>query len=418
MGRWLWHHPGMEIYLVGGAVRDKLLGVPVRERDWVVVNATPADMERRGFRPVGSDFPVFIHPDTGEEYALARTERKHGQGHKGFRFHTGPGVGLEDDLSRRDITINAIAEAGDGRLIDPYGGQRDIADRLLRHVSPAFVEDPLRVLRVARFAARFHHLGFALAEETRQLMRTVVAGGELAHLTPERVWRETQIALGEGSPRTYIEILRDCGALAVLFPEIEALFGVPQRADYHPEVDTGIHLLMALDQAVALSERAEVRFAVLMHDLGKGVTPAAILPRHSGHEEAGLPLVNAFCDRFRVPTRFRRLALAVTRFHLQCHQIASLRPATVLNLLKGVDAFRNPQALEKFVLACEADARGRKNLENTPYESAPWLRQLFSTLSQVSAADLVADGLTGTDIGRALDDRRVKMIAAYKDSIR
>ncbi|MGK2915714.1 MAG: multifunctional CCA addition/repair protein [Porticoccaceae bacterium] len=406
----------MKIFLVGGAVRDKLLGIPVRERDWVVVNATPAEMEQQGFRPVGSDFPVFIHPDTGEEYALARTERKSGQGHKGFHFHTGPGITLEDDLSRRDLTINAIAEDSNGQLIDPYGGRRDLADRVLRHVSPAFVEDPLRVLRVARFAARYRHLGFALAEATRELMRSLSASGELMQLTPERSWRETQIALAEDSPRTYIETLRDCGALAVLFPEIEALFGVPQRADYHPEVDTGIHLLMALDQAVRLSARAEVRFAVLMHDLGKGITPAALLPRHTGHEEGGVPLVNAFCDCFRVPNHYRRLALVVTRFHLQCHQIASLRPATVLNLLKGVDAFRNPQALENFLLACEADARGRKNLENTPYESALWLRQLFRTLSQVGAADLVADGLTGADIGRALDDRRLKMIAAYKDS--
>jgi len=408
----------MEIYLVGGAVRDRLLGLPVHERDWVVVDATPEIMLQQGFRPVGGDFPVFIHPVSAEEYALARTERKSGRGHQGFHFHTDPGVTLVDDLSRRDLTINAIAEDGSGELIDPYGGRRDLADRVLRHVSPAFVEDPLRILRVARFAARFRHLGFVLADETRALMSTMAAGGELDYLTPERVWRETRIALTEGSPRTYVEVLRDCGALAVLFPEIDALFGVPQRADFHPEIDTGVHLLMGLDMAVRLSDQAEVRFAVLMHDLGKGVTPAAILPRHSGHEEAGIPLVNAFCDRFLVPTRFRRLALAVTRFHLQCHQIASLRPATVLNLLKGVDAFRNPQALENFILACEADARGRKNLENTHYESAPWLRRLFNTLRQESAAALVADGLTGAAIGKALDDRRMKMIAAYKDSVR
>lgn len=408
----------MKIYLVGGAVRDKLLGIPVRERDWLVVDAHPADMERLGYRAVGSDFPVFVHPDSGEEYALARTERKHGLGHKGFVFQTGPGVSVEEDLARRDLTINAMAEdTTTGELIDPHGGCRDLAARVLRHVSPAFVEDPLRVLRVARFAARFNYLGFRLADETRELMRAISASGELAALTPERVWRETQIALAESSPRTYIETLRDSGALVVLFPDIERLFGVPQRADYHPEVDTGIHLLMALDQAVRLSDQPEVRFAVLMHDLGKGITPAHILPRHIGHEEAGVPLVNAFCDRFRVPNAYRRLAIAVTRYHLLCHKFNELRPETTLKMLKGVDSFRNPDLFGAFLDACEADARGRRGLEEQPYRAAPWLRRLFAAIQNLPIDQLVARGLQGAAMGAAVDQQRLTAIANYRASM-
>ncbi len=413
----LWHHRGVKIYLVGGAVRDKLLGIPARERDWLVVDASPADMERLGYRAVGSNFPVFIHPHSGEEYALARTERKQGLGHKGFVFQTGPGVSVEEDLARRDLTINAIAEESTtGELIDPLGGCRDLAARVLRHASPAFVEDPLRVLRVARFAARFNHLGFRLADETRDLMRAISASGELAELTPERVWRETQIALAETSPRTYIETLRDCGALVVLFPDIERLFGVPQRADYHPEIDTGIHLLMALDQAVRLSGQPEVRFAVLMHDLGKGITPAHILPRHIGHEEAGVPLVNAFCDRFRVPNAYRRLAIAVTRYHLICHKIKELKPVTALNMLKGLDSFRDPNLFEAFLAACEADARGRKGLEEQSYDAALWLRGLFAAVRHLSIDHLVARGLQGAAMGAAIDRQRLTAIANYQAS--
>ncbi|MBQ0720509.1 MAG: multifunctional CCA addition/repair protein [Gammaproteobacteria bacterium] len=404
----------MDIYLVGGAVRDKLLGIVPTEHDWVVVGAEPQELEQLGFRTVGSDFPVFLHPDTGEEYALARTERKNGHGYQGFVFHTDVTVTLEQDLSRRDLTINAIAETPDGELVDPYGGQRDIANKQLRHVSEAFTEDPLRVLRVARFAARFRHLGFTIADETLQLMKAIAASGELQYLTPERVWRETLKALSEGSPRTYIEVLRECGALPILFPELEQLFGVPQRADFHPEVDTGIHLLMALDQATQLSDRPEVRFAVMMHDLGKGITPADILPRHIGHEEAGVPLVEAFCERLRVPNRFRRLAIIVTRYHLRCHKIKGLRPGTVLKVLKGLDIFRRPELLPCFLLACEADARGRTGFEDSAYPAAPWLQDLAEQVKTITSAEFIAAGLSGAAIGEAMDSKRLECIANYK----
>ncbi|RLA49888.1 MAG: multifunctional CCA addition/repair protein, partial [Gammaproteobacteria bacterium] len=357
----------MDIYLVGGAVRDDLLGLPVKERDWLVVGGSPQQLLDAGYRAVGKDFPVFIHPDSGEEYALARTERKTGHGHRDFQFHTSPGVSLEEDLMRRDLTINAIARNDTGVIYDPYNGQRDLKARVLRHVSSAFVEDPLRVLRVARFAARFKHLGFSIADETLQLMGDIVASGELEYLSAERIWQETLKGLSEGSPRTYIEVLRDCGALAAILPEVDTLFGVPQRADYHPEVDTGLHVLMALDKAVELSDAAEVRYAVLVHDLGKGITPTDILPRHMGHEENGVPLVEAVSKRLRVPKRFVKLAVVVTRFHLLCHKVQTLRPKTVLKILKGLDIFRNPAHLEPFLLACEADARGRVNFEDSNY---------------------------------------------------
>ena len=404
----------MDIYLVGGAVRDKLLGIQPKERDWVVVGALPQDLEQQGFRAVGSDFPVFIHPQSGEEYALARTERKSGHGYQGFVFHTSVDVSLEQDLSRRDLTINSIAEDDQGQLIDPYGGQKDIANKCLRHVSDAFTEDPLRVLRVARFAARFHHLGFCIAEETLQLMKDISDSGELQYLKPERIWRETHLALAEGSPRTYIEVLRQCGALKVLFPELDLLFGVPQRADYHPEVDTGIHLLLALEQATQLSNDPRVRFAVMVHDLGKGITPESVLPRHIGHEEAGIPLVEAFCDRLRVPNRFRHLALIVTRYHLLCHKIDTLRPATVLKVLKGLDVFRQPILLPCFLLACEADARGRTGFEEADYPSAPWLQGIADEVQQISTRELIEAGLTGGAIGEALDKKRLACITEYK----
>lgn len=404
----------METYLVGGAVRDKLLGIQPEERDWVVVGATPTQLEQQGFRPVGSDFPVFIHPDTGEEYALARTERKSGHGYQGFVFHTDVEVTLEEDLSRRDLSINAIAENSAGQLIDPYGGQQDIASKKLRHVSDAFIEDPLRVLRVARFAARFHHRGFSIADETLALMKTISASGELQYLTPERVWRETLKALSEGSPRTYIEVLRECGALPILFPELARLFGVPQRADFHPEVDTGIHLLMAMDQATQLSDSPEVRFAVMMHDLGKGITPPSVLPRHSGHEEAGVPLVEAFCQRLRVPNRFRHLAIIVTRYHLLCHKIDTLRPATVLKVLKGLDIFRKPELLPCFLLACEADARGRTGFEDASYPSAHWLKNIAAQVSAITSREFIDAGLSGAAIGAAMDRKRLECITHYK----
>ena len=404
----------MDIYLVGGAVRDKLLDLAVKDRDWVVVGAQPQALEQLGFRTVGSDFPVFLHPDTGEEYALARTERKNGHGYGGFIFHTDASVTLEQDLSRRDLTINAIAEDSNGELLDPYGGQQDIAERKLRHISAAFVEDPLRVLRVARFAARFNHLGFTVADETLALMKNISDSGELEYLSPERVWSETLKALSEGSPRTYIEVLRECGALAVLFPELESLFGVPQRADFHPEVDTGIHLLMSMDQATQLSDDPRVRFAVMMHDLGKGITPEHILPRHMGHEEAGVPLVEAFCQRLRVPNRFRKLAIVVTRYHLLCHKIETLRPATVLKVLKGLDVFRQPEALQCFLLACIADARGRTGFETVAYPSAQWLQNLADKITKITSKEFIDAGLKGAAIGDALDKKRLKCIADYK----
>ncbi|MBL4781205.1 MAG: multifunctional CCA addition/repair protein [Porticoccaceae bacterium] len=404
----------MDTYLVGGAVRDKLLGIAVKDRDWVVVGAQPQELEQLGFRTVGSDFPVFLHPDTGEEYALARTERKNGHGYGGFIFHTDASVTLEQDLSRRDLTINAIAKDSNGQLVDPYGGQQDIIERKLRHVSAAFVEDPLRVLRVARFAARFHHLGFSIAAETLALMKNITDSGELQYLSPERVWSETLKALSEGSPRTYLQVLRECGALAVLFPELEKLFGVPQRADFHPEVDTGIHLLMAMDQATQLSNDPRVRFAVMMHDLGKGITPEHILPRHMGHEEAGVPLVEAFCERLRVPNRFRKLAIVVTRYHLLCHKIDTLRPATVLKVLKGLDVFRQPESLQCFLLACTADARGRTGFEEVDYPSAPWLQNLANKVSTITSAEFVNAGLKGPAIGAAIDKKRLEYISDYK----
>ncbi|MBQ0712183.1 MAG: multifunctional CCA addition/repair protein, partial [Porticoccus sp.] len=354
----------MNLYLVGGAVRDKLLGYPFTEKDWVVVGATPEEMIEQGFRQVGSDFPVFLHPKTKEEHALARTERKSGAGYKGFQCFSDTSVTLEEDLSRRDLTINAIAEDADGNLTDPYGGRQDLADKILRHVSDAFVEDPLRVLRVARFAARYHHLGFTIAPETLALMAEIAASGELQHLTPERVWVETDRALGEQSPRTYIEVLRQCDALKVLFPEVDQLFGVPQRADFHPEVDTGIHVLMALDQAAILDKDPAARFAVLVHDLGKGITPEDVLPKHSGHEERGVQLVNTLCDRLKAPNRYRELAVGVTRYHLLSHKAPYLRPVTILKLLKGIGALRQPGKLAQFIRCCEADARGRLGFED------------------------------------------------------
>lgn len=404
----------METYLVGGAVRDKLLEYPFHERDWVVVGATPEDMEATGFRPVGRDFPVFIDPDSGEEYALARTERKTGKGYKGFHFYAGPDINLEDDLRRRDLTINAMAEAPDGALIDPYGGRRDLENRVLRHVSDAFAEDPLRVLRVARFAARYHHLGFTIAPETRALMAQLATGDELAHLTPERVWMETRKALGERSPQVYVQVLRDCGALAVLLPEVDNLFDVPQRADYHPEIDTGVHVLMALEVAAELSDDPRVRFAVLVHDLGKGTTSPDILPRHIGHEERGVPLVQAVCDRYRVPNEYRELAIPVTRLHLLCHKVFELRPVTVLKIFKAADAFRKPQRFEHFLLAVEADARGRKGFHDTPYPQGDWLRSVLAELNTLSTRELVAEGLRGAAIGEALDHRRQARIRALQ----
>ena len=404
----------MDLYLVGGAVRDKLLNYPFSERDWVVVGATPDELIHKGFQQVGSDFPVFLHPDTKEEYALARTERKSGVGYKGFQFFADTSVTLEQDLSRRDLTINAIAEDSEGNLIDPYNGQKDLNDKTLRHVSEAFAEDPLRVLRVARFAARYQHLGFTIAEETLSLMTEITASGELQYLTAERVWVETEKALRERSPRTYIEVLRQCNALKVLFPELERLFGVAQRADYHPEIDTGIHVLMALDQATALDNDTAIRFAVLVHDLGKGITPKDVLPKHTGHEERGVQLVNDLCDRLKVPNRYRDLAVSVSRYHLLCHKAPTLRPKTILKVLNGIGALRQPEKLAQFIRCCESDARGRLGFENSTYESGIWLTKVFNAIQTIDNQEFIQQGLSGKALGEAIDRKRQQIISDFK----
>lgn len=406
----------MQIYRVGGAVRDRLLNYPSSENDWVVVGASPQALIDRGYRPVGRDFPVFIHPQSGEEYALARTERKSGHGYGGFTFYTASNVTLIEDLQRRDLTINAIAEDSEGRLIDPYNGQRDLDDKILRHVSDAFLEDPLRVLRTARFAARYHHLGFSIASETMDAMRVLVDSGEMEHLVAERVWRETQRALGEQTPQVYFQTLRDCGALACILPEVDRLFGVAQRPDFHPEIDTGVHTMMALEQAAKLSDDCSVRFAVLVHDVGKGMTPADVLPRHTGHEARGLPLVKTLCERLKVPNEYRKLALVVTEYHLQCHRAADLKVETLLNLLRGAGALKSSAKLEPFLLSCEADARGRLGLENRHYSSPNYLRRAQSALATVSIADLVSSGAAGDEIGRQLHDRQIARLTEFKQT--
>ena len=406
----------MKIYLVGGAVRDKLLNYPSGENDWVVVGGSPQKMVNAGYQPVGQDFPVFINTKSGEEYALARTERKSGHGYQGFAFHAAPDVSLEDDLIRRDLTINAMAQNTDGSIVDPHGGQQDLADKVLRHVSDAFTEDPLRVLRVARFAARYHHLGFTIAPETLALMSSITASGELQYLVAERVWKETNRALCERSPDIYIQTLRDCGALTVLFPEVDKLFGVPQRADYHPEIDTGIHTLMALQQAVRLSDSAHIRFSVLVHDLGKGITPEHVLPSHKGHEARGLPLVKAVCDRFKIPNEHRQLAMAVTEFHLLAHKALELQPEGILTLLKAVGALKSAQRLEDFLTCCEADARGRTGFEDRDYPSSNYLRQARKVVLQSDVADLVESGLVGAEIGRQLSLRQTAALAVFKQN--
>ncbi|MCB1738277.1 MAG: multifunctional CCA addition/repair protein [Gammaproteobacteria bacterium] len=404
----------METYLVGGAVRDDLLGLSVRERDWVVVGASARDMLDAGFRQVGKDFPVFLHPETHEEYALARTERKSGHGYHGFTVHAEPDVTLEEDLLRRDLSINAIARCADGTLIDPYGGRQDLEQRVLRHVSPAFAEDPVRVLRVARFSARLATLGFIVAPETQALMADLVRSGEIDHLVPERVWKETERALAEDRPRRYFEVLNDCGALAVLFPEIHALFGVPQRADYHPEVDTGLHTLMVLDQVTRLTESVAVRFAALVHDLGKADTPADLLPAHHGHEGRSVKHIQTMSRRMRVPNEFRDLAIIVAREHGNAHRAFELRPDTVLKLFTRMDCFRRPERLPQFLLACEADARGRTGFEERPYPQAKYLSDLLTAANAVNAREIATEGLSGKAIGDALQRRRVAAIAAAK----
>ncbi|EOX1588482.1 multifunctional CCA addition/repair protein [Vibrio cholerae] len=400
----------MQIYLVGGAVRDQLLQLPVYDRDWVVVGSSPQAMLAAGFQAVGKDFPVFLHPNSKEEHALARTERKTGVGYTGFACHYAPDVTLEDDLLRRDLTINAMAQDGSGQLIDPYGGQRDLAAKVLRHVSPAFVEDPLRVLRVARFAAKLHHLGFIVAEETMQLMAKIAQSGELQHLTAERVWQEWHKSLSTHHPEVFLQVLRDCDALAVVLPEIDRLFGVPQPEKWHPEIDTGIHTLMVAKQAAQLSDSLLVRFAAQVHDLGKGVTPPSEWPSHKLHCHTGLNIIESLCERIRVPNEFRDLALAVCAQHSNIHRADELKPATKLKVLGLLDVWRKPERLEQVLLCCEADHRGRLGLESEPYPQREIFLRAYQAALGVAVQAVIADGFQGKQIKEELDKRRVSAI--------
>lgn len=404
----------MKTYLVGGAVRDRLLGFPVKERDWLVVGETPEAMLALGYRPVGKDFPVFLHPQTHEEYALARTERKTAPGYKGFDVYAAPDVTLEDDLRRRDLTINAMAIGEHGVLIDPFGGQQDLQNRILRHVSPAFNEDPVRILRVARFAARYAHLGFTVADETSQRMRDMVAVGEADHLVAERVWAELHKALTEARPSAFFQTLRDCDALRVIFPEIDALFGVPQPEKYHPEVDTGVHALMVLAQAAGLSNKAEVRLAALLHDLGKALTPSQYWPSHHGHEQKGLPALDGFCERLRVPKTFKTLCAQVMEYHTHCHRALELRADTLVDMLQAIGAFKPENRLEEFLQACEADARGRTGFENRDYPQADYIRAAVVEAAAIDAAAILHSDLQGAQIGEAIRKLRIGAVNKFK----
>lgn len=401
----------MKTYLVGGAVRDALLKLPVKDRDWVVVGATPEAMLAQGFQQVGRDFPVFLHPKSREEYALARTERKSGNGYTGFVTWSAPDVTLEQDLQRRDLTINAIAQTESGDLIDPFHGLRDLQTRLLRHVSDAFNEDPLRVLRVARFAARFAHLNFRIAEETQALMRQMAESGELSHLTAERVWKETEKALTSRNPQVYFQVLRDCGALEVLFPELDRLFGIPAPAKWHPEIDTGVHTLMTLTLAASLSDEVDVRFATLFHDVGKALTPPEKWPSHHGHGAAGVPLVEALCQRLRVPNAIRDLALIVTEYHDVVHTIERQSADALVALFDRIDAWRKPHRVEQIALTSEADARGRAGLESMAYPQGDYLRQAFALAQSVPTKAVIEAGFKGAKVREELTRRRIAAVA-------
>ena len=404
-----------KIYLVGGAVRDELLGKTVQEKDWVVVGGTPEELTAKGYRQVGASFPVFLHPDTGEEFALARTERKQGHGYHGFSVEFDPGVTLEEDLARRDLTINAMARDEQGSLIDPFDGRNDLRQRVLRHVSDAFSEDPLRVLRVARFAARYEELGFTIHPSTLRLMTDMVESGELEYLVPERVWAEFEKALSSNKPATFIEVLRSCGALAVLLPEVECLFGIPQPERYHPEIDTGAHVMMTMNLAASIGASARVVFALLLHDLGKALTPEAVLPSHIGHEKSGVPLVRGVCERLRVPGAYLSLALIVCEQHLRCHRLLEARPSTILKLIEDADLLRRPERTDDFLLACEADYRGRKGLEDRPYPQAGRLRTALEAALAVRASAIATTGLEGKQIGEKIRKARLEAISDALD---
>ena len=409
----------MQIYKVGGAVRDRLLGKPVTDIDWVVVGASAEQMLAKGFRPVGSDFPVFLHPKTGEEYALARTERKSGRGYHGFVVHTAPDVTLEQDLARRDLTINAIAVGADPSSatghFDPYGGERDLQDRVLRHVTDSFREDPVRILRVARFAARF--TDFTVAPETMQLMREMVAHGEADHLVAERVWQELARGLMEERPSRMFDVLRECGALKVVLPEVDRLWGVPQRPEYHPEVDTGVHLMMVLDMAARLATTLTVRFACLVHDLGKGTTPADMLPRHIGHEQRSAKLLKGLCERLRVPTECRETADVVAREHGNIHRSGELGAAALVRLIERCDGIRKPARFDEILLACECDARGRLGFDEAPYPQRQRLREALAAVQSVATSVIAAraaeSGVTGQKVGEMIHAARVRAVAAW-----
>ncbi|MBG3104516.1 multifunctional CCA addition/repair protein [Proteus mirabilis] len=407
----------MKIYLVGGAVRDQLLNLPVKDRDWVVVGATPETLLQQGYQQVGKDFPVFLHPDTHEEYALARTERKSGSGYTGFTCYAAPDVTLEDDLQRRDLTINAIAYSAKGEYIDPYHGIDDIHAKLLRHVSDAFSEDPLRVLRVARFAARFAPLGFTIAPETMSLMQEMTNSGELNALTAERMWKETEKALHSQAPQVYFEILHQCGALKILFPEINALFGVPAPKKWHPEIDTGIHTMMVLAMASRLTDDIAVRFSALCHDLGKGVTPVENWPHHHGHGPAGVPLVEALCQRYRIPNQIRDLAKLAAKYHDHLHRIEKMRPSKIIRLFDAIDAWRKPERIDQLAIISEADARGRQGAENLPYPQGIFFRQAFKIANQVDVKSIVSRGLKGSAIREALTKQREVAIIEWKSRL-
>ena len=406
----------MQTYLVGGAVRDKLLGRPIKDRDWVVVGSTPEKMLAQGYQSVGADFPVFLHPKTKEEYALARIERKIGVGYTGFSCDASSEVSLEEDLMRRDLTINAMAMDDQGNIIDPYNGQQDLHNKLLRHVSDAFIEDPLRVLRVARFAARYHNLGFHIAPETMTLMQTIVASGELIALSAERVWQETARSLMETHPEVYFENLRSCGALAAWFPELAILWGIPNPPKWHPEIDTGIHTMMVLQQAVKLSDKLCMRFAALVHDFGKGLTPAENWPSHRGHEKLGLDAINILCDRLKAPNDCRELGLMVSEYHTHVHQAFELKASTILGMLNRCDVWRKPQRFADFLLSCKADARGRTTFENSEYKNAEYIWQAYEAALKVDIKAIVAKGYQGKAIKEQTEQQRISVINKFKSN--
>ncbi|MFW5427201.1 MAG: multifunctional CCA addition/repair protein [Methylophagaceae bacterium] len=404
----------METYLVGGGVRDHLLGLAIKDRDWVVVGSSPEEMISQGYQAVGKDFPVFLHPKTHEEYALARTERKSGKGYKGFTVYAAADVTLEQDLERRDLTINAIAQAEDGTLIDPYNGQQDLKDKVLRHVSPAFIEDPVRVLRIARFAARFD---FTIADETKQLIQQMVANKELDHLVPERVWQELAKALATDQPSLFFMALRDAGALKTLFPDVDRLFGVPQVKKWHPEIDTGIHVMMVIDQAAKLSDDITVRFAALCHDLGKGTTPADILPHHYGHEDRSIGLTKALCKQLRVPKDIESLALSVSEYHTHVHRLFEMKPATILKVIEALDSFRRPERFEQYLLAAEADSRGRTGYEDLDVPTVDTFKKCLAVSQTITAKQFVDQGLEGPAISEAIRTSRIAAIKQLMEQI-